>query len=163
MAALAIRFFSPQENKPDPKKSPVKAPVLTGFISASGKLVFASTTLEQLGIGTDKSRFLIGTQQGKRKVKSLYLIPATDDDTNAFTLVKGAKSYAIGLGEILQKNGLDYQSNKYSFRTTPFEYEAGITGYELLLEFKDKSTEIPEKTTEGKRRGRKPKAESRNA
>ena len=151
MKEKRIRFFSAEENsKPTPPK--LEKPVtLTGTISAFGKLVFPIDTVEKLGIEPDSTWFKIGAQEGKRKLKSLYLVP-TDDESGAFALQKGGKSYGIPLGGILQKYGVDFKASKFDFTIKSFEYDEGVTGYELQLE-----DQAPKPEYTGKPRGRKPK------
>ena len=50
MKLKAIKFFSPEENVPEVKPAPKAAPLPTGYISNSGKLVFPATALRDLGI-----------------------------------------------------------------------------------------------------------------
>ena len=151
MKAKSIRFFSPVDNSEEKQKSTSKAPELTGYISGTGKLVFPNKTVEQLDFNPEGTRFMIGAQEGKRKLKSLFLVPSTDEQAEAFELTKSAKNYNIPLSFILQKNGVDYSNNKYNFTIKPFDYE-GLTGYELQLE-----QEGPKPEYTGKPRGRKPK------
>ncbi|WP_247236804.1 hypothetical protein [Telluribacter sp. SYSU D00476] len=151
MKAKSIRFFSPVDNSEEKQKSTSKAPELTGYISGTGKLVFPNKTVEQLDFNPEETRFMIGAQEGKRKIKSLFLVPSTDDQAEAFELTKSTKNYNIPLAFILQKNGVDYSNNKYNFTVKPFDYE-GLTGYELQLE-----QEGPKPEYTGKPRGRKPK------
>lgn len=153
MKATAIRFYDPQENSETKEKTTPKTVSVTGYISASGKLVFPAKSIAQLSIDPDTSRFKIGTQEGKRKIKSLYLVPATGDETGAFAMAKGAKSYTIPLALILQKGGVDYAGAKFTFTIKPFEYEGGVPAYELQL-----TNESPKAEYTGKPRGRKPKA-----
>jgi hypothetical protein len=152
MAQISLHFFSPADNQPKPEKSKSVSPKLTGSISATGKLVFSSSTIEQLAIEADAIRFLIGRDEGKRKLKALYLIPTSPEDTNGFALEKGAKSYTIPLAFILQKGGIDYGATKYVFTISSFDYQPGIIGYELTLN--DTAPKLP---YTGKPRGRKPK------
>lgn len=154
MKATAIRFYSPQDNSESKKKekSLPKPATITGYVSSGGKIVFPAKSVAQLPFDPENTRFKIGTQQGKRKVKSLYLIPAGDDQDGAFEMVKAAKSYTIPLALILQKGGVDYANAKYSFTVKPFEYDAGVTGYELQL-----TSDAPKPEYTGKPRGRKAK------
>lgn len=122
----------------------------TGYISATGKLVFPAKTIAQLGFEPENSQFKIGTQEGKRKIKSLYLVPVTDGESESFSLEKAAKSYTISLALILQKGKIDYAQTKYIFTVNPFDYETGVTGYELLL-----ADQTPKAPYTGKPRGRK--------
>ncbi|MCF0049364.1 hypothetical protein LXM25_04800 [Dyadobacter sp. LJ53] len=151
MKAKSIKFFSPQENLP--KSESVKSkPKPAGYISATGKIVLPVAALEELGIEADTTRFKIGTDQGKRKINTVYLIPSADE-TNTFALVKSGRGYVIPLALILKQGGVAFDTTKYTFTATPFNYEDGVVGYELALE----STE-PKPAYTGKPRGRKPKA-----
>ena len=152
MKIKAIRFFSPQENSLKKEKSKSQ-PKITGYISGTGKLVFPPATLEELGIEAGSIRFKIGTQEGKRALKFLYLIPSSEQ-TETFELVKSGRGFVIPLEVILKKGGVDYANSKYTFEVTPFNYEDGIIGYELTL---NSGEPKPEYT--GKPRGRKPKME----
>ncbi|GAB3695893.1 hypothetical protein GCM10027592_18250 [Spirosoma flavus] len=153
MKAKQIRFFSPDENseekKKEKKKSVKQAPV-TGYVSTGGKLVFPDKSAAQLGFDPQNNRFKVGTQDGKRKIKSLYLIPAGGEEGETFELSKAAKSHAISLPFILQRGGIDYAKSKYSFTVKPFDYENGVTGYELKL-----TSDSPKPEYTGKPRGRK--------
>ena len=154
MKAVALSFFSPQDNSESKKKAaPKAAPPLTGYLSSGGKLVFPAKTVNLLSFNPDATRFRIGMQQGKRKLKSLYLIPAGDDSSGTFEMVKAAKSYTISMAFILQKGGIDYANSKYTFTIKPFSHEGGVSGYELQLN--DAAPKVP---YSGKPRGRKPKA-----
>ena len=158
MKPVAIRFFSPQENKlPIQKKGKAdqhKKVVLTGYISNTGKLVFPAKTVTGLGLDVDRNSFKVGMQAGKRKVKSLYLIPATDSQDDTFRLEKAAKSYTLSLPVILKTSGVDFSSTKYSFLIELFDYE-GTTAFVLQL---SKDEAAPKVAYTGKPRGRKPKA-----
>lgn len=151
MKARAIKFFSPEENvsvtkKPQEKQKP------TGYISGSGKLVLPPKTLEELGIEPETSRFKIGTQQGKRTLKYLYLIPSTEE-SGTFSLTRSGRGYSIPLELILRKGGIDFENTKYIFEITLFNYDEGVVGYELQL-----GSEEPKPAYTGKPRGRKPKS-----
>ncbi|MDB5239630.1 MAG: hypothetical protein JWP57_255 [Spirosoma sp.] len=100
----------------------------------------------------------MGTQAGKRKLKSLYLVPAQEGQEDRFDLTKGAKSYTLALGIILQKGGVQCSQTKYTFTLVPFAYEGGVNGYELHL--KDSA---PIAANTDKRRGRKPKNQTQDA
>lgn len=151
MKARAIKFFSPEENVSVTKK-PQEKPKPTGYISSSGKLVLPPKTLEELGIEPETSRFKIGTQQGKRTLKYLYLIPSTEE-TGTFALTRSGRGYSIPLELILRKGGVDFENTKHIFEITLFNYEDGVVGYELEL-----GTEEPKPAYTGKPRGRKPKS-----
>lgn len=153
MKAKQIRFFSPNENSESTKKSEksvAKAAPVTGYISSTGKLVFPAKSISQLGFDPNNNRFKVGTQEGKRKIKSLFLIPSDEEQDQTFELTQGAKSYGISLPFILQKGGIDFAETKYSFTVKPFDYEEGITGFELKL-----ANESPKPEYTGKPRGRK--------
>ncbi|SFF36506.1 hypothetical protein [Spirosoma endophyticum] len=157
MKPKTIRFFSPQDNalaKPTKTKKGKEAkPIkLEGYISPTGKLVFPAKTIDQLEFQADSARFQIGTDQGKRKIKTIYLVPTQDDQDESFTLLKAAKSYIIDLAFILQKGGIAYKTTKYLFSLSPFPYQEGVIGYSLALQTSDLK---PAYT--GKPRGRKPK------
>lgn len=154
MKAIALSFFSPEENTVTKEKSVAKSTPVTGYISATGKLVFPAKTIGQLAMDPEATSFKIGAQQGKRKLKSLYLIPTGVDESDAFVMVKAAKSYGIPLASILQKSGIDFSNTKYTFVVKPFEYEEGVTGFELQL-----NDESPKPAYTGKPRGRKRKVQ----
>ena len=163
MKIKPIRFFSPQDNTlAKPKKETAKAkktkPLkLEGYISPSGKLVIPAKTFDQLDFPADTTFLQIGADAGKRKIKTLYLVP-TDSQDGAFELVKAAKSYTISLGHILKSGGIDFAETKYSFTLAPYTEEAGTTGYALKLTSDQAKPAKPAYT--GKPRGRRPKASS---
>ena len=156
MKAVNIRFFSLTDNS-DPKTKSSKAPklpkvVLTGYISPVGKLVLPDKTAANLGIDLDNTPFKVGMDQGKRKAKSLYLVPTTSNQ-ESFIFEKTAKSYTLALPFILKKSGVDFTKTKYDFTIRLFEYE-GTTAFELKVAPKAAATKVP---YTGKPRGRKPK------
>ncbi|SKC14935.1 hypothetical protein [Dyadobacter psychrophilus] len=151
MKAKSIKFFSPQENLPKSEVTKSK-PKPSGYISATGKIVLPVAALEELGIEAESTRFKIGTDQGKRKINTVYLIPASDG-TDSFELVKSGRGYVIPLAIILKQGGVAYDTTKYTFTATPFNYEEGVVGYELAL-----ASSEPKPAYTGKPRGRKPKA-----
>jgi len=153
MKEKSIRFFSPQENSEKVEKKITAQPKPTGSISPAGKLILPLKTIEQLNIDPATTLFKIGTEQGKRKLKLLYLIPASSDQSETFELVRSGRGYVIPLGLILKKGGVDFSNNKYTFTISSFDYE-GSVGYELVL---NDSVVKPEYT--GKPRGRKKKVE----
>lgn len=156
MKALTINFFSPTENIPTKAKSPKAAKPakvsLTGYISSTGKLTLPAKTVNKLGVDLNATPFKVGMDQGKRKAKSLYLIPASGPE-ETFTFEKAAKSYTLALPFILTKSGVDYAKTKYNFTIRLFEYE-GTTAFELQLAPESAKTKVP---YTGKPRGRKPK------
>lgn len=158
MKVTALKFFSPKENSKTVEKKAGKPVILKGYISTSGKLIFPDKVAEKLGVDLSAAVFKIGTQAGKRKLTSLYLVPASEGEPDLFKMTKAAKSYNIALGVILKTGGVDYVETKYSFIINPFEYE-GVTAYELEL-----VNEKEEKTPyTGKPRGRKPKVKEAEA
>ncbi len=153
MKAKSISFFSSKDNNESKKKSKPRAAKLTGFVSGVGKLVFPDKTASQLGINPDTAQFKIGMLQGKRKIKSLFLVPAIDDSEDTFVMAKAAKAYTISMGVILQKGGIDFTQTKYTFTIKSFSQDNGPSGYELQLN--DPAPKVP---YTGKPRGRRPKA-----
>jgi len=153
MKLKAIKFFSPEENVVQEKKAKSKSkPKPTGYISPAGKLVLPAKTLEELGIESE-THFKIGTQEGKRSLKFLYLIPSSDTN-GTFALVKSGRGSSIPLEIILKKGGIDYANVKYTFVVSLFNYEENVVGYELEL-----SSSEPKAPYTGKPRGRKRKSE----
>lgn len=152
MKTKAIRFFSPEDNLEKTEKVAEKAKP-TGYISVSGKIVLPTKTLEETGINPENTKFRIGTQEGKRKLKALYLVPDNSGAGDTFEVVRSGRGYVIPLALILKKGGIDFNNSKVIFTISSFEYSEGVTGFEL--EFTN-SEEKPEYT--GKKRGRKPKA-----
>ncbi|MPR32930.1 hypothetical protein [Salmonirosea aquatica] len=145
-----IRFFSPQENKAERKtrtKEETDAPA-TGYISATGKVIIPQKAAEQVGLNSEHTTYMVGTQQNKRKLKSLYIIPASGHVEGAFEMQSSGRNNFIALGVILEKSGLDYQNNKYTFDINSFVYGDDIKGVELKLN---------KPTPKAKRAGRKPK------
>lgn len=152
MKTPSIRFFAPEENSL-PTKQIAKAKLApTGYISTSGKIVLPALTLEELGIEAATASFRIGTQEGKRKIKSLYLVPTTEQE-GAFSFARsGRGGYVIPLALILKKGGVNFESAKVPFSVTLFNYAGGVTGYELSIE-----DIYPKPAYTGKPRGRKAK------
>ncbi len=100
MKASNIRFFSPTENR-QPSSKPEKVPkaakvILTGYVSTVGKLVLPAKTVAHIGVDLDNTSFKVGMDEGKRKAKSLYLVPSSTDEGN-FVFEKAAKSYTLAL------------------------------------------------------------------
>ena len=145
-----IRFFTPQENKAERKtkvKEELGAPA-TGYISGTGKVIIPQKAAEEIGLNTAHTTYMVGTQQNKRKLKSLYIIPASGDTQGTFEMQSSGRNNFIGLSVILEKNGVDYQNNKYTFEVAPFVFGDDIKGVELKLNSPVAKT---------KRAGRKPK------
>ncbi|MEZ0607152.1 hypothetical protein ACAW74_01495 [Fibrella sp. WM1] len=153
MPSVDLRFFAPEENTKPRAKRTVRKPVkVTGYISSGGKIVLPQKSVSQLGFDPESTRFKIGAEQGKRKVKVLYMVPVSGDEAGTFAFSKAAKSYTIAMAIILTKNGIDYSDKKYTFTIAPFEFDENVTGYELKFE---DPADKPAYT--GKRRGPKPK------
>jgi hypothetical protein len=143
MKLKAIKFFSPEENVSKTKSVEKKAPLPTGYISNSGKLVFPAVALRDLGIDPESTHFKIGT---------VYLVPAENSD-QTFTFEKSGRGHVIPMAVILKKGGINFDSEKLIFKISTFEFDKVTKGYELAIE-----TEAPKAEYTGKPRGRKPKA-----
>jgi hypothetical protein len=158
MKAITIHFFSPIENNPaKPSRQKAEKPtkvVLSGYISSTGKLVLPAKTVANLGLDLDTTRFKVGMDQGKRKAKSLYLVPSRGNEP-VFNFEKAAKSYTLALPFILARSGVDFAKTKYTFTIQLFEYE-GTTAFALQLAPEAAEATAPSPYT-GKPRGRKPK------
>jgi hypothetical protein len=153
MKVKTIKFFSPEENAPKAEKNLSKAkPKPSGYISGTGKLVFPSATLEELGIDAESANFKIGTLQGKRTLKLLYLIPSAPA-SDSFAMTKSGRGYVIPLALILKKGGVNFDEVKFTFTVSLFNYDEGVVGFELEL-----ISSAPKPAYTGKPRGRKPKA-----
>lgn len=152
MKLKAIKFFSPEENVSEVKAAPKAAQLPTGYISNSGKLVFPAVALRDLGIDPESTKFKIGTQEGKRKIKSVYLVPVSNSD-QTFSFEKSGRGHVIPLAVILKKGGVDFESQKLIFKISTFDFDQAIKGFELVIE-----AEAPKPEYTGKLRGRKAKA-----
>jgi hypothetical protein len=150
MKTPQIKFFSPEENAPQTSKAVAKAKP-TGHISDSGTLIFPKATLEEIGVEPQTASFKIGTAEGKRKIKSLYLIP-TEEQEGSFAFTRIGRGSGIALPVILKRGGIDYEAAKHIFTVTIFNYSEGVIGYELAIE-----AEAPKEPYTGKPRGRKRK------
>lgn len=160
MKAGDIRFFDPSENaEVKTKKRAKKAATLTGYISATGKLVLPNKTIDQLGINPDGMSFKIGALAGKRKAKQLYLKPASAGDSSTFSMEKAAKSYSVSLPFILQKNGVDFANEKYTFAIDTFDFD-GVSGFALKL---GKAAAKAPKTSTGTGKVGRPKGSGKKA
>lgn len=151
MKIRAIKFFSPEENVSKVKAAPKAAPLPTGYISNSGKLVFPAASLRELGIDPESANFKIGTQEGKRKIKSVYLVPTANSD-QTFSFEKSGRGHVIPLAVILKNGGVDFEGQKLIFKISTFDFDQATKGYELAIE-----TEAPKPEYTGKPRGRKPR------
>lgn len=152
MKLKAIKFFSPEENVSKTEVVEKAAPLPTGYISNSGKLVFPASALRDLGIDPESTNFKIGTQEGKRKIKSVYLVPAASSD-QTFFFEKSGRGHVIPLAVILKKGNVNFESEKLIFKISTFDFDQNTKGFELAIE-----TEAPKPEYTGKPRGRKPKA-----
>lgn len=153
-----IHFFTQADNQPTVKdakaKKAAKLIPLTGYVSATGKLVLPTKTLQTINESGTLQAMKVGSPIGKRKLTVLYLVPTDEQDTEGFPLVTAAKGATIDLRQILHNGRTNYKADKYDFRLTPFTYEAGVTGYELELTIRSSKPKVPYM---GKPRGRKPK------
>lgn len=160
MKSIDIRFFSSQENSlPKDKKAKNPKPkkvVLNGYISGAGKLVFPAKIVAELGIDIENALFKVGMQDGKRKAKSLYVVPAGNDEADTFQFEKAAKSYTLSLPVILKKSGVDFKETKYVFSIDLFDYKETTA---LALQLSQLET-APKKPYTGKPRGRKKKVKA---
>lgn len=154
MKLKAIKFFSPEENVPKTKEAAKEAPLPAGYISNSGKLVFPATVLRDLGIDPESTKFKIGTQEGKRKIKSVYLVPSTSSD-QTFSFEKSGRGHVIPLAIILKKGNVNFESEKLIFKISTFDFDQAIKGFELAIE-----SEVPKPEYTGKPRGRKPRVQA---
>jgi hypothetical protein len=152
MKLKAIKFFSPEENVSKVKATPKAAPLPIGYISNSGKLVFPAAALRDLEIDPESAYFKIGTQEGKRKIKSLYLVPAVNSD-QTFSFEKSGRGHVIPLAIILKKGNVNFENEKLVFKISTFDFDQATKGYELAIE-----NEVPKPEYTGKPRGRKAKA-----
>lgn len=150
MKRRQIKFFTPEENAPQASKEVAKAKP-SGYISETGTLVFPKAALEEIGVEPETALFKIGTAEGKRKIKSLYLIP-TDQQEGSFAFTRIGRGSGIALPVILKRGGIDYEAVKHIFTVTIFNYSEGVVGYELAIE-----AEAPKEPYTGKPRGRRPK------
>lgn len=149
MKGKNLRFFTLEENQPKIERKAKTKPLPTGYISSTGKLIFPTTTLEELGLAPDEMRFQLGTDQGKRKIKALYLIPT--DSKEAFSIVRTGRGYALPLGVILSKGGIEFSTRKYIFVGSIFLHD-GSTAYALEISEEQQTEKAP---YTGKPRGRK--------
>ncbi len=147
-----IRFFSPKENKATrkPRSKAESNDATTGYITGTGKVIIPQKSADEVGIESENATFMVGMQQNKRKLKSLYIVPASDDQEGTFEMKNSGRNNFIALGVILEKNGLDFQNNKYTFDINPFNFDGDVTGFELKLNTPTPKTKKP---------GRKPKAQ----
>jgi hypothetical protein len=154
MKLKAIKFFSPEENVSKVKAAAKAAPLPTGYISNSGKLVFPAAALQGLGIDPESTYFKIGTHEGKRKIKSVYLVPSSSSD-QTFSFEKSGRGHVIPLGIILKKGNVNFESEKLIFKISTFDFDPATKGFELAIE-----AEAPKPEYTGKPRGRKPRAQT---
>jgi len=141
-----ISFFSPEENVvPQKTTEKVAKSYTTGYITSTGKVIIPQKSAEEAGIEPQNSAFKVGKPEKKRKLKSLFLVPASHQEEGVFEMEESGRNFFLSLGPILDKSGLDVQKHKYTFEIKPFEY-GDSTAFELKLD-------AP--TARGKRPGRK--------
>lgn len=150
MKTPQIKFFTLEENAPKAPKAVEKAKP-SGHISEAGTLIFPKTTLEEIGVEPESAFFKIGTAEGKRKIKSLYLVP-TEEQEGAFAFSRVGRGSGIALPVILKRGGIDFETVKHVFTVSIFNYSEGVIGYELAIQ-----PEAPKEPYTGKPRGRKRK------
>ncbi|UFH57853.1 hypothetical protein [Spirosoma sp. KNUC1025] len=126
--------------------------ILTGYISMAGKLVLPAKTVAHIGVDLDQASFKVGMDEGKRKAKSLYLVPHSTEE-KTFTFEKAVKSYTLALPYILKKSRVDFVLTKYDFMIRLFEYE-NTTAFELKVTPEAAAVKVPYTS---KPRGRKPR------
>lgn len=126
---MDIRFFTQEDNELNGKAVAANA---AGYISRSGKLILPLRAFEQVGFDPQVTRYRIGTKTGKRKVKTLYLVPTDEADPAAFELIASPKKYYMALSGLLRKYRLYYWAVHYKFTIQPFIYD-GATAYALEL------------------------------
>ncbi|WP_373514139.1 hypothetical protein [Persicitalea sp.] len=145
-----ISFFTPEENVA-PRKTSEKAEktYTTGYITSTGKVIIPQKSAEEVGIEPQNSAFKIGKPENKRKLKSLFLVPASREEEGVFEMEESGRNFFLPLGPILEKGGLDVQNNKYTFNIKSFDYN-DVTAFELKLD---------SPTSRTKRPGRKAKSE----
>lgn len=154
-----IRFFTQADNKSISKTAKAdkvaKSIPLTGYLSPTGKLVLPTKTVQAIGDLGGVQAMKVGSQVGKRKLTVFYLIPTDEQDAEGFPVATTPRGLTIELAHILTSGRVDYKTGKYSFTLTPFDYQEGMTGYELALTAQHAQPKAPYM---GKPRGRKPKA-----
>lgn len=154
-----IRFFTQADNQAATTAAKatkaIKSVPLTGYVSPTGKLMLPAKTVQAMGGLSGVQAMKVGSQAGKRKLTVLYLVPTDEQDAEGFAATSTPRGLTIELAHILTSGRVDYKTNKYSFTLTPFNYQEGMTGYELALTAKNAQPKAPYM---GKPRGRKPKA-----
>lgn len=129
-----IRFFSPDDNQEEAPKVTPKQTTFTTTVTKTGRLAFPQKLVEGLSIDPSKPYYKVGTVNRRKGVKALYLLPTQQDDPEAFELAKTGRGYSIPLKGVLQKIGLDFQNQEYSFTIQPYEFGKGVSGFELVSE-----------------------------
>lgn len=157
MKVKNLRFFTPEENQPIAVSLAKSKQLPTGHISPAGKLIFPFSTLEELGIEPENTRFQVGTDQGKRKIKNLYLVPT--DAESSFSIVRTGRGYSLPLDVILMKGGIDFANQKFVYQASIFEYE-GKPAYALEIKEEQLAEKVP---YTGKPRGRRPAGQTTEA
>lgn len=133
MKPKTIKFFTKQDNVPEIKKRQRKVKIApTGYISSSGNLIFPEKTMEEIGVNPHQAYFKIGMEEGKRKLKSLYLIVASKS-SDTFALHKSAKGYVLPLAVILKKGSINFDLIKYDFSIHPFKYPDEGLAFQLVF------------------------------
>jgi hypothetical protein len=152
MNTLKIKFFDPSENVEQLAKKERTRQLPLGQISDLGRLVFPPKAIEQAGIDTSV-KYKIGTDEGKRKIKSLYLVQTSEEP--AFEFTRRGRGLGIDLPVILEKGGINYSSGEHTFTIESFTY-GNSNGY--ILNIVHTGVKAEKLAYTGKPRGRKPKA-----
>lgn len=128
-----LHFFTIRDNTPLAAKPVRQKSLLTGSISRAGQLLLPADMFDGLLIDPLTIGFKIGCRAGRRPLDALYLVPALREEADVFALTKSAKGYTISIAPILAHRAMKAQTDKYVFTITPFAFEGGLTGYELVL------------------------------
>ena len=154
---LVIQFFTHADNILSEKNTrPSEKPKeVIGYISRTGKLVFPKAIHADLPFQLDSGQVLVGTQEGKRTLKKLYIIPA-DDKQDGFTSEVTPRGFVLDLANVLANAGITYSTRKYNLYIQPYSYE-NRTGMEISIKEMAPLNEEKKEYT-GKKRGPKPKA-----
>ncbi|MGV3560055.1 hypothetical protein [Larkinella arboricola] len=127
-----IRFFSPEDNSDEAPKVAQKEATFSTSVTKTGRLAFPQKLMEGLNIDPTKPYYKVGTVNRRKGVKALYLMPTQQDDSEAFELAKTGRGYSIPLKGVLQKIGLNFQDQEYTFTIRPYDFGDNISGFELV-------------------------------
>ncbi|WP_111628799.1 hypothetical protein [Larkinella arboricola] len=127
-----IRFFSPEDNSDEAPKVAQKETTFSTSVTKTGRLAFPQKLMEGLNIDPTKPYYKVGTVNRRKGVKALYLMPTQQGDSEAFELAKTGRGYSIPLKGVLQKIGLNFQDQEYTFTIKPYDFGDNISGFELV-------------------------------